>query len=316
MPLAKPRNFAIPVCVALVFSFAQCARGQFTNIINVPPDRAPSSTGADTQLNLFDGGELPSSFTVGATNALNSNVELNVLGGVVGDVLTINNNSVVNVSDGSVGVATQVGQRATLNVSGGSVGYFISLGRGGMLNVSGGIVAGNIFPSSQSNIVISGGEMGAFRASGIRVIQTGGSLGRRHRAESGSTYELSGGTFEPEMYVGGRANLIVRGGEFRLDGELLPELSDIGSQVTYGDGTSGEFNRVFTQGITGILADGTPFSFRGMARVGKVTLETDLIVTSKSAEAALRGRCNSAVPGHTIYPEARLVSYVYWGVLS
>ena len=267
------------VVVMATYVFCQMlnssAFAQFSNVINVPPDPVPEFVGADSQLNLFDGGFLPVRYSVGEAGGNNSNVELNVHGGVIGQGLTINNNSVVNVSGGTVGAGADIGQRATLNISGGTVGGFVQIGRGASLEVSGGVIGANTVVLSPSTIVFSGGEIGGFRAHGsTRVTQKGGSLGYGHRIESGSTHELSGGTLEPGFYVGGSANFVVQGGEFRLEGQLLPELSAIGSRVVYGDGPSGEFNLVDTYRITGTLADGTPFSFEGSRRVGRVILET------------------------------------------
>jgi hypothetical protein len=60
-------------------------RAQFTTVINVPPEVAPTSIGSDTQLNLGDGGEIGSNFDAGADDGSSTNVEVNIDGGSVGN---------------------------------------------------------------------------------------------------------------------------------------------------------------------------------------------------------------------------------------
>ena len=92
------------LCFALFCCFAiGQAKGQFTTIINVPPDVAPSSIGSDTQLNLFQGIALRFVFSRRASDGTSSNVEVNITGGSVGIFFDANSGSVVNISGGSVG---------------------------------------------------------------------------------------------------------------------------------------------------------------------------------------------------------------------
>ena len=59
---------------SLESSISSC-RAQFDTIINVPPDAPLESIESNTQLNLFDGGALPSSTFVGGLNGTASNAE-------------------------------------------------------------------------------------------------------------------------------------------------------------------------------------------------------------------------------------------------
>ncbi len=103
--LAIAAPLAVPPAAAL---------GQ--TIINVPPDPAPSNVGADTILNLSDGGELGYGFS-----ALNG-ATVNVYGGMVGQYFTVSNSSTANISGGNFGSDIGVRNGSTVNVSGGSLG--------------------------------------------------------------------------------------------------------------------------------------------------------------------------------------------------
>jgi len=101
-------------CVAVCLSFAtQKGFGQFSTVINVPPDVAPSWIDSGTQLNLSAGGTLDKFFWVG-------------------------NGSEANISGGSVGLRFEVDNGSTANISGGSFGDSFGTEIGSAVNIIGG----------------------------------------------------------------------------------------------------------------------------------------------------------------------------------
>ncbi|MEZ6119152.1 MAG: hypothetical protein R3C28_21635 [Pirellulaceae bacterium] len=61
---------------------ATACYSQFETVINIPPDTLPAEIGANTQINLFDGGVLEQMPT-------NENVEYNIYGGTVATTLSV-----------------------------------------------------------------------------------------------------------------------------------------------------------------------------------------------------------------------------------
>ena len=156
--------------VVLIGLVASHAFGQFTTVINVPPDPAPSSIGSDTQLNLFDGGTLPSSddapFNAGDPSGSDANMELNIFGGWAGNYISANSGSKVNVSGGSVGYDFNANGGSTVTISGGAVGIRFNANNGSVVNISGGSIGDGFRTFSRSTVTISGGE---FRIGGVPV---------------------------------------------------------------------------------------------------------------------------------------------------
>jgi len=94
--------------------------------------------GSNSQLNLFDGGEILRGFSAGA----GSDIELNVFGGVVGSNFNANSGSTVNISGGTFGNDYLANLDSTTNISGGTIsGDFISLT--GTVNIAGGTFDGD-----------------------------------------------------------------------------------------------------------------------------------------------------------------------------
>lgn len=153
--------FAICLCWPLWLSAVE-GRGEFTTIINVPPQEAPQSIDSNTQLNLFSTGELPPYFVAGNPFGTATSVEVNIHGGLVGELFT-------------------------------------------------------------SHV-------------GSRVVISGGAFADRFSAYGGE--------------------VVVRGGEFRVNGTPLDGLSDIGSVRQIDLYRFGGDNV-----LSGVLADGSPFAF-------------------------------------------------------
>ena len=207
MPPVKSRNFSVasPVLFALIALFVSSARGQFTTIINVPPDPAPQGITGATKLNLYDGGKLPREFIVGPQS------ELNLYGG-------------------TVDYGLRVQRFGTVTNLGGSVRGIVSLDRGGRFEMTDGVVGGQILAASQSNVTISGGSaLGVWAQTGGRVSITGGEL-LEFIADPSSQVTVSGGTIDVfKGYPG--ANIRLLGGEFRIDGIPVAELSNVGDSL-------------------------------------------------------------------------------------
>jgi len=240
----------------------------FTTIINVPPDEAPGAIDSNTQLNLFEGGSIPSYFDAGKPDGSSVNVEVNISGGSVGERFRVFSGSTVNISGGSVGdrfIATG----STVDISGGSVGEFFVANSGSTVNISGGSVGRRFFASSDSTVSISGGSVGGvvarsgstvnvsggtvgdnFVASSDSTVSiSGGSVGHGFGAFSGSTVNLSGGSVGYGFEARSGSTINLSGGQFMLDGVGI-------SQLPYG-GLPYSYGKLFT----GTLADGSVFIF-------------------------------------------------------
>jgi hypothetical protein len=157
-------------------SIASTACSQFATVINVPPDIAPSSIGSNTQLNLFDGGSISTFFDAGTPGGDSTNIEVNIVGGSVGDFFDANRGSTVNVSGGSVATAFDANSGSTVNISGGTIGGGFDANPGSTVNISGGAIGDQFSAASDSTITISGGSFvgrfNAFAASNVNVTGT------------------------------------------------------------------------------------------------------------------------------------------------
>lgn len=139
----------------------------FDTVINVPPDVVPNGTtlANNTQLNVLTGGTtgmfLDMGYYAGGLDDFFPavNIEINILGGTLGDVadfygdVTVNmeagqmegffaNNGVtINMSGGTFGTVCGIsgeGVPSVFNLSGGTLGGFFDVNAGATLNVSGG----------------------------------------------------------------------------------------------------------------------------------------------------------------------------------
>ena len=146
------RRFLTSLTGALSIALAASAQAQFSTIINVPPDPAPASIASDTQLNLADGGALPLGFRAGANAGTDTNMEVNISGGVTSGNFRANSGAIVNMTGGII--QNSVNANSLRSFSGAAV------------NISGGIIQRNFDASSGSAVRLFGGE---FRLDGVPI---------------------------------------------------------------------------------------------------------------------------------------------------
>ncbi len=125
-------------------------------IINVPPDDDPRSIGSDTQLNLFDGGQLREYFEAGAYSGPNSNIEINFYGGIVGHHFHANQSTSTNVYGGNVGQYLRAVD-CTVNIHGGTVDRYFNVWNTSVVNVHGGFVDRGFETHPDATVNINGG---------------------------------------------------------------------------------------------------------------------------------------------------------------
>ena len=122
--LHPPRGPLFCLVLCQFFTTLQ-AYGQFTTVLNIPPDPNigdDQSIGSDTQLNLADGGAIGISFDAGAFDGTSTNVEVIISGGTVGNHFNAYNGSTVSISGGTVGGGFDAFSGSEVTISGGSVG--------------------------------------------------------------------------------------------------------------------------------------------------------------------------------------------------
>jgi hypothetical protein len=215
--------------VASIFS-AGSARGQFAEVLDIPPkpnigDLASISSG--TQLNLRPGGSIGKSFDVGHPDAASINLELNVLGGLVGNELATYSGSVTNIVAGAVGDQMAAFNGSMVNIAGGIVGLGLDANAGSMVNISGGIVNEGM------------------EASGATVNVTGGTVGGNFRVFSDSLVNVSGGRVGFHFYIGA-----IDGSSTNVRANLSGGVLDGNVQVTGPD-------TIFTS-TGGLIGNGKP----------------------------------------------------------
>ena len=188
------RRIAISITIGLCLSM--CAgglRAQFATIVDVPPsivgnDQAIES---DTQLNVLDGGQVGISLSVGSPDGSSANVELNVLGGTVGNRLEAFHGS-------------------TVNVTAGFIGPFFDANSGSIVNISGGFIADDFDAFAGSTVSINGG-----------TVANGFGIG------PGSVVTISGGAVGDRLVAAAGSSVTLAGGEFRLDGMLIDTVGTV-----------------------------------------------------------------------------------------
>lgn len=314
----KLQNLKVPLTLfaALVLAqagassaLAQSNSDGFETVINSPPDSfsfGNNTIGSNTQVNVLDG-VVFSSFTIGAADGTDTNIELNVFdGAVVGGTLFANTGSVVNVLGGNVGAENTGGDlRAsggTINISDGSqIFHRLNASDGGEINISGGTVfrlnligdatvnvtGGTVTSDRSSSSVnavlnVSEGELlGTFSFFNGTVNLTGG-RGQVFFARAANIFGgvVSDAIFASEGRIaGGRqqsvgftSDVVLSGGEFLLNGEPVTGTVTLGSLNSF-------YNPFFREEspdvLTGTFADGTPFVFSSVNdSLENVTLET------------------------------------------
>lgn len=137
---------ALVVALPLFLSGTQ-ATGQFTTIINLPPDSLPGSVLSNTQINAGVGGTIGDGLVLGAPSGAVQNVELNIVGGQIGDDGSALEGATVNLISGSLGSDFLAGTDSILNISGGTFGRRLETAGNSALEISGGefYLNGSIF---------------------------------------------------------------------------------------------------------------------------------------------------------------------------
>ena len=183
---------------------------------------------------------------------INGGTQLNVADrGQVGSRFQANSGSEVNISGGTVASGFQAFPDSEVNISGGIVGdgpfegfaLALDAGSDSVVNISGGLVAG-LQAESGSVVNITGGTVDT----GIIFALSDAGL----VAESGSEVNISGGTVTGTGFIANDGSEVnISGIQFLLNGELLDALV-VGESFTIAEPI---------ETLTGILADGSSFSF-------------------------------------------------------
>ncbi len=220
---SSPSSHSVILAAALLgfCTYVTPASAQFTTIINVPPDIAPSSIGSDTQLNVWGGGSTPFLFEVGNPDGTSTNVEVNIAGGAAGPHFHAHSGSTTNISGGTVGRWFNAGTSNGLSTN-------------VLVNITGGAV---------------GDDFDAYAGSTINL--GGGAVGDDFIAHSGSTVNFTGGVVSERFDALSGSSLNLLGGEYQLDGVPIPGLGSIGD-------TSG-LNLPDGSVLSGTLTDGSLF---------------------------------------------------------
>jgi hypothetical protein len=251
----SPRSCILAVALCTFLSAPKL--GTTGLVYNVPPNAAPSTLLAGETLNLGVGGSIGVGFTANAGSTISIQGGSLSFGSIAGNL---------DLHSGELGPATLIQASAVVTVHGGTVlpvvsnaGDFTVLGgqvqgglsAGGKLTVAGGQV-GPIVPSQGSQIFLKGGEIAGTLSpfNGTTFTMTGGTWKGNFWFSVGSTLNLSGGTVQDQLSLGDTIlNLTVRSalvGGAPIAG-IVPGVPQV---VTQRDTT-----------LSGVLADGTPFSF-------------------------------------------------------
>lgn len=163
----KNRDLWFALAATLIVA-TKTVGSEFTTVYNIPPDAPPRRVFLDdTQVNLLDGGTLPSTYSSpfhagrpnrGSTTYQSSNLEVNISGGDVGDWFHANSGSVVNISGGSVAYGFQAQGGSRVNISGGVVNWGFEAYSGSEVNISGGTIGRGFEAEPGSQVTLVGGD--------------------------------------------------------------------------------------------------------------------------------------------------------------
>lgn len=234
-------------------------------LIRLPNDPVPNGLREGQTLIMTEGGEVGDLFTAGWDSIVRMS------GGRIGSQFQAVG-SFVSVTGGEI-ESMEVSFGSALNLSGGRVKSVVSVGRGAVLNLSGGEIGSRIYAWNGGNLAISGGTVGGgvlvghesqMRMSGGTVhrdiqVNTGGSFNLHGGEILGGIYaleqsevDITGGKLADGFYTVEGAEILLRGSDFRIDGEPV-ELMPFLSVET--------INLSNDAVLSGVLADGTPFAF-------------------------------------------------------
>jgi len=222
--------------------------------------------GSNSQLNLFDGGEIRRSFSAGPPDGTGSNIEVNIFGGTVGDFFNAFSGSTVNISGGVFGSDFRAISGSTVNISGGEFllnGSAVSgVGFGGVF--TGVLEDGSVFifaseagdefalgtttlqsapvaPSSNPGVLFSGAFTKGVRAGETLTVTGDGVLGDNF-AVVGGTLDIEGGSVGEGLEVAfGEVN--ISGGSVGVSPIVFSQSmsSFAGSTVNISGGSVGSF---------------------------------------------------------------------------
>lgn len=121
---------------------ASTVSAQFDSVINVPPSAAPvPPLPSSTQLNIFESGALGDWFYAWDGGSPSpANIEINLVGGTIGDNLILGDGVTLNIFDGVVGNWLDASQGSVVNIYGGVVGDSFDVFRGSVVNIRGGAI--------------------------------------------------------------------------------------------------------------------------------------------------------------------------------
>jgi hypothetical protein len=180
----------------LVFLCGLPGYGQFTTILNVPPNIGNNQTiRSSTQVNVSAAGAIGSNFNAGASNGTSTNVQVNSAG-FLSQNFKANGGSVVNITGGNVASSFSANSGSTVNITGGNIGFGFTAASGSVVNIKGGVISDNF------------------------------------SAASGSTLNISGGLFPEAVVTGSGTTLTLSGNEFRIDDVPVAGLGAIGNTAT------------------------------------------------------------------------------------
>jgi hypothetical protein len=127
------------------------ALAQFSTVIHVPPDVAPSSIGSGTQLNLGAGGLLRNNFTVNGG-------ELNMTGGAVGSFFQSFEGSKITILGGNFG-SSYLGSPSSPAQN--NMDFY-----GGVVDLHGGTFGSRVYFYSPTQLTMWGGD---FQLNGVPI---------------------------------------------------------------------------------------------------------------------------------------------------
>lgn len=229
-------------------------------VIDTADHGRPSGLRAGQTLTVRDGGVLGKFFeTVDGST-------LNIEGGQLGaDAAVVN--GTVNLRSGVIERAFFGGLGSTVNVTGGTIGNQSRAQAGSTFNFSDGQIGSEFTTEAGSVVNINGGAFEEEFSAGGEVNITGGDFDEEFEANSGSVVNISGGTFGEEVKFESGSEVNLFGSGFLIDG--LPANLFIQPTQFITDDALGAV-------LSGVLADGTPFSFDFS---GDDSLSSDALLT-------------------------------------
>ena len=278
--------------MAVLIVFGQPSRGGFDTVISVPPDLNNFSTiHSNTQVNVFDGGNVGDSVQLGSqvyaasplhpTNP-SSHIEFNVYGGTVGYNLTAGSwagtdtDIVVNLFGGSIDGNFHADGGTTVNIFGGSIGGNFSAARRQPLGSP---------PTVGNPIVVnmSGGSIGIFAGVGGTLNLTGGYIGQGF--EGAQTLNMSGGVIDSTLDVRRGSVANISGGQINYEvsvtGAMKISGGTVGSEIFIDNGgvvdmTGGTAESFYTLSESRLNISGGDYRLDGIPVAGLENLGTSL----------------------------------------